>query len=569
MAKTDLRIDILGAAFSISVEEDALYMQNLLTSYQRVVENTRKQTGMTDPLKTAVLSGLLLCDEVEKLRTQQQTGKGALDVLEAERLTDDLIERLDKALSRVSEAGGGEQVGSGKWEVPETSFPRSGKKHDAEAERTTGIYPGSPIDFREKTDSRFPTPAVPPFPTSHFQFPSSETPLLSEETLIPHPSSLTPLAPPLPLTNPIKRYDWGSPVWIPRLCGKEGDGTPQAEMWMGTHSAGVSMTPSGPLDEVYGKIPFLFKLLAAEKPLSIQVHPTLEQAAAGFAQENALGLKPDDPKRCYKDTSAKPEMLCALTMFRMMAGFRPQNEIFRLFSALACPQLEGAVAALGQNGDYKPFLAALLSLDAASRAEITSHIRLHSLSAEAKEPDFAREFQLVSRFAAVFPNDPCVTAPLFLNVLDLAPGEAVFLPAGVLHTYIHGFGVELMECSDNVLRAGLTSKCIDTSETLKITKMKPFCPEIMRDESEKPSTLFTYPAPYSGFSLSALRSEARNGEKTLPLSGPLIALVTSGALTLGGLLLRSGESAFVPQGAAGLKYAGEGTAYIASGGKDV
>jgi len=279
------------------------------------------------------------------------------------------------------------------------------------------------------------------------------------------------------LHNQVKHYEWGSPDFIPRLLGVAGDGSPWAELWMSSRSGSSSLVslPDGEVSlreliagdpvrylgektaERYDALPFLFKLIAAEKPLSIQAHPNLAQAREGYERENRAQLPHDAPNRSYRDSNHKPEIICALTPFTVMCGFRSPSEIQRLFSVfLTAPTLvrEGLHPLLQALEIPAPalalrnFLDALFGLSLPVRQALTEFI----LSAQGA----GGEWELMREFARQYPDDPAITAPLYLNVFHLEPGEAIFLKAGVPHSYIHGFGVELMANSDNVLRGGLT-----------------------------------------------------------------------------------------------------------------
>jgi mannose-6-phosphate isomerase len=383
------------------------------------------------------------------------------------------------------------------------------------------------------------------------------------------------------LKGAIKHYDWGSPEWIPALLGQPASGgQPVAELWLGTHPAGPAQLaaaapdgiPTGGLDTLVAgdpgyylgsasgetRLPYMLKALAAEKPLSIQAHPDAEQARAGFLQEEKLGIALDSPRRNYKDQRAKPEIVCALTEFTALCGFRPAAEIDRLldlFGCAACGGLRHILTRDMPDAERCPsFLRALFSLPAETRREIAAHgiRRAAAASAEVEAP----LWKLIARCAALYPEDSAVIAPLYLNYIVLAPGQAFFVPAGVPHAYLHGLCVEVMEASDNVLRGGLTPKHVDIEALLAILQPRPFMPEILRDDG---SPLFVYsppPGTAAPFRLLVCRQTA----KTPPVAaarlppGPLVALVTEGACRLEqpdgqALVLRRGESAFIAAGA--------------------
>ncbi|GHV94933.1 mannose-6-phosphate isomerase, class I [Spirochaetia bacterium] len=425
------------------------------------------------------------------------------------------------------------------------------------------------------------------------------------------------------LRNQIKHYEWGSPDCIPRLMGMaNNDGRPWAELWMGSHPAAPSMvnvdgneTSLGSLiagnpeywlgkrcAEQYGGLPFLFKLLAAGKPLSIQAHPNRAQAQEGFERENRAGLAADAPNRNYKDANHKPEIICAITPFTGMCGFRPPAEIRRLLEAFLAPAstagtvpatatasaAETAPAPLREGfvpllqtldtadtgAALRNFLGVLFGLSAGLRKELTGFILSQghkgaaagSIAGDADSGVSPAQWELMLRFAQLYPNDPALIAPLYLNTFRLEPGEAIFLRAGVLHAYMSGLGVELMANSDNVLRGGLTPKHIDVPELMKVLDFSPLRPEILKARSSP--ALFRYPADCGEFSLAAMRGEG--DETAFAETGPAICVVTEGELQItdtggGETILKPGESIFIPAGAGRpLRFSGNFALYVAT-----
>ncbi|MDR3343884.1 MAG: mannose-6-phosphate isomerase, class I [Treponema sp.] len=389
------------------------------------------------------------------------------------------------------------------------------------------------------------------------------------------------------LKNTVKHYDWGSPVWIPQLVGKENPGElPWAELWMGVHPEGPSETAGSgggislpalisrdppwylgkAVAHAFGTLPFLFKVLAAAQPLSIQAHPNEAQARQGWERENQAAIPLTAPNRNYKDPYHKPEILCALTPFKALCGFREPEEIIRglaVFSRSAPEPLKGALASLArpvqhETSDakrFEAFLKALFGLSPETRQALSAYTIQHP-GVLGDPEELVESRKLAAYFAEQYPGDPAVLAPLYLNRLDLMPGEAVYLPAGVLHAYIHGFGVELMANSDNVLRGGLTPKHVDLEELLTILNFSAFKPEILRpiprnDGVPEGSSWVTYPTPCREFSLSLIRGHG--DARAFPGTGPSIVLVTEGKLTISGknqadILLETGESAFISAG---------------------
>jgi mannose-6-phosphate isomerase len=386
-----------------------------------------------------------------------------------------------------------------------------------------------------------------------------------------------------PLKNRIKQYDWGSPEWIPRLLGLPNPGgEPWAELWMGVHPGAPSEAEAAgqlrPLPELiardprtllgektaaaFGGLPFLFKLLAAEKPLSIQAHPDQDQARAGWDRENLRGIPPDAPMRNYRDRNHKPEILCALSPFTAMCGFRELPEIS---DALACfargapPELGKALDALGRILEEAPpgedgvasalsrFLSGLFCLSGGEKAALSRYAAASRADLCRLFPHRREEWETVASFAALYPGDPALLSPLYLNLLHLEAREALYLPAGVLHAYVRGFGVELMANSDNVLRGGLTAKHVDMEELLRVLRFSPFKPRISRPAPG--DDCFRYPVECREFSLTLLRGTG--GSRIFPGAGPGIVVVTQGEAVFStpgeGEIrrLRQGESAFI------------------------
>jgi len=357
------------------------------------------------------------------------------------------------------------------------------------------------------------------------------------------------------LRNHIKHYAWGSASLIPKLLGIAGDGKPWAELWMDT------------LPEHYGELPFLFKVLAADKPLSIQAHPNRAQARAGFERESKAGLSPNAPNRNYRDPNHKPEIICALTPFTGMCGFRSPDEITHAIARAIAQHLSPLRESLSpllralETPDaataLRNFLDVLFSLSPAAREALTGFI----LATADGGADAGSEWELMRALARQYPNDPAIIAPLYLNVFHLAPGEAVFIEAGVLHAYVHGLGVELMANSDNVLRGGLTAKHIDIPELMQVLDFTPTPPRIIKPAPNTPC--FTYPTSCAEFSLTVMR-----GTATLPRTAPAVCIVTEGEAFIGDAILKQGEAAFIPPANDGdkspLVLRGDYTLYAAS-----
>ncbi|MEU8544968.1 mannose-6-phosphate isomerase, class I [Streptomyces sp. NPDC048717] len=377
------------------------------------------------------------------------------------------------------------------------------------------------------------------------------------------------------LVNTVRPYAWGSTTAIPELLGVAPTGAPQAEMWMGAHPGAPSRTGRGALDELIAadparelgratvarfgpRLPFLFKVLAAGAPLSLQVHPDLDQARAGYAAEEAEGIPFDDPRRNYKDPHHKPELICALTPFHGLCGFRDPAEAAATMAALEVDSLKPYVDLLSAHPEeaaLREVLTAILSTD---------HDELAPTVAEAAHAAarLGGPHTTYARIAHHFPTDPGVLAAMLLNPVTLQPGEALYLGAGVPHAYIDGLGVEIMANSDNVLRCGLTPKHVDVPELLRVVRFEPGEPAILRPEATA-SGEEVYDTPIDEFRLSRFvraegaaptRLTASTPQILLAVDAPGGSLRLRGGATDGrgaggdGLTLAQGESVFVPAG---------------------
>jgi mannose-6-phosphate isomerase len=271
------------------------------------------------------------------------------------------------------------------------------------------------------------------------------------------------------LRNGVKHYDWGSPDAIPAFLGDQGDGAPVAEVWIGTHQLSPSavLDDAGnakPLSDVAGDLPFMIKLLAADRPLSLQVHPSRPLAEIGYAREEEAGIALDAPNRVYKDPNHKPEMVYALSTFDSLIGFRPSAEILRVLGPLDTPLSQQVAAELRADPGFASIVRLIerLLTGGIQPAEIHQIVEAcRRLSA--MDMDIKRAYQTVVEVAESYPDDIGVVISLMLNRMTLQPGEAAYLETGVIHAHLKGLCLELMATSDNVLRAGLTTKHIDTA----------------------------------------------------------------------------------------------------------
>jgi len=367
------------------------------------------------------------------------------------------------------------------------------------------------------------------------------------------------------LENTIKHYGWGSPEMIPALTGTANpSGEPWAELWMGIHPEGPSKIivqgKTTPLSELV-ELPFLLKFLAAETPLSVQAHPNLIQARAGFERENKAGIALSAPERNYRDPNHKPEIVCALTPFTAMAGFREMAETEQLLSM--APGTERLISSLKDG--YESFLSALFGLSGEERKKINDFVCMaasENTDTAAVDKNNPQAFlRLCGKLARIYPNDPGILSPLYLNVIELKPSEAIFIPAGILHAYIHGLALECMANSDNVLRGGLTPKHIDQKELFSILSFKPHKPELLKPVPESQGC-YGFRAPCKEFTLCLLNGSEKLSGPEMPdgsnveLKAPEmgIAAVTEGAVDITvtsgktgqkKLHLNRGESAFI------------------------
>lgn len=389
------------------------------------------------------------------------------------------------------------------------------------------------------------------------------------------------------LKNTIQEYAWGSPSLIPSLLGTVNpEGVPKAEIWMGTHPKAPSSVinengetplpglidddPSAVLgvkvaERFNGQLPFLFKVLAAGQALSIQAHPNLSQARAGFERENKKGLPIDAWDRNYRDPNHKPEILCALTPFWAMCGFRPFDEMLANLKFLSNTVLSKPYSELEKKPGgrtLRRFFGSLLSLDKDDAVTLVEAACRHT----ADQNDEA--YKWVEKLRLQQPGDIGAVCPLLLNTYRLEPGEAIFLDAGELHAYLEGLGVELMANSDNVLRGGLTAKHVDRSELLRTLTFKAQRVPILQGREEAPG-IAVFDTPTEEFRLSRCHitdkkplhaAEGRNVE---------IFIVTMGSCLLrtgneDGMELSTGESVFIPAYAAPYTISGTATLFKAT-----
>jgi len=400
------------------------------------------------------------------------------------------------------------------------------------------------------------------------------------------------------LKNPVRDYAWGSTTAIPELLGTEPDGTPQAELWMGAHpdapsrlattSPGAAPTPTDTrtlidliaadptaalgheIAETLGpRLPFLLKVLAVEEPLSLQAHPSREQARAGYAAEDRAGVPRDAPERTYGDDNHKPELLWALTPFDALCGFRPEGETLEFLHRMDIPGLRSDVDELSSGAvDLGDLVRRWLLLEAGECRAIVAEMASVCSDIAASGGAFVPEATTIASLAELHPGDGGVLVATLLNRVRLQPGEAVFLAAGNLHAYLHGTGVELMANSDNVLRGGLTKKHVDVDGLLAILDASPGPPALVRPVATPYGDAFPVPVP--DFELTVLRPD---GVRAYDLQdgSPAVFLTVDGSVELSQgaapQRLDRGQSAFVGADEPPVGITGDGVIVRASTGR--
>jgi len=383
------------------------------------------------------------------------------------------------------------------------------------------------------------------------------------------------------LENPVREYAWGSRTVLARLLGEPAPSAePQAELWIGAHPTApsfavvegvrlslaelVARDPEAVLGRRvlarFGpRLPFLAKLLAAAKPLSLQAHPDAAQAREGYAREQARGIPLHAEGRSYRDASHKPELLCALEPFEALCGFRAPAEIRALLEALPAPGVrEHLHGLLAGPQPLAGLLAGLLRLAPERRRALVAAAA--AAAAGSSDPALA----WIPRLAAEHPADAGALAPLYLRHLRLAPGEAIHLPARELHSYLGGFGIEVMASSDNVLRGGLTAKAVDVDELLRILRFAPGSVAPLRPEPDASGAL-VYRTPAQEFELSRLEVAPGRGFALPAERGVEVALCMRGALRVAAARsavdLTPGRSALAPAAAGAYAVEGDGEAW--------
>jgi mannose-6-phosphate isomerase len=381
------------------------------------------------------------------------------------------------------------------------------------------------------------------------------------------------------LRGAIRTYAWGSRTAIAEFTGRPSPAAhPEAELWLGANPGDPSWLeePSGEvsllqavLDDPEGQLgptararfgdalPFLLKVLAADEPLSLQAHPSAEQAAEGYQREERLGIPVNSPVRNYRDASHKPELLVALHKFEALAGFRPVAKTVELLRALAVSDLDPFIDLLNDQSEPDGLRALFTTWITAPQPDVDVLVTavldgaINYVSSGATE--FAGEAKTVLELGERYPGDAGVLASLLLNRITLGPGEGIFLSAGNLHAYLRGVGLEVMANSDNVLRGGLTPKHVDVPELLRVLNFTPTTEAQLRADTHPDGLASFYDTPTAEFAASMLTlgDEQIGHEVDAPLrhDGPQILLCIEGETEVHGksekLTLTRGAAAWV------------------------
>ncbi|OCG68666.1 mannose-6-phosphate isomerase, class I [Gilliamella sp. Imp1-6] len=383
------------------------------------------------------------------------------------------------------------------------------------------------------------------------------------------------------LENTFKNYDWGSVDNIPKLFGFQNPtGKPIAEIWMGSHPMGCSLAvidnyhkirvdeliKNNPVDILgektasqFASLPFLFKILSVNKALSIQVHPTKINAEHGFERENQLGIAINSPERNYKDPNHKPELIYALTQFKAMRSFRPIDEILSFFENLALPIFNLQISLLRKNrtpNQLKKFICFLLDISQKDK-EIAIKQLLTNITASEQEP-----FTTIKSLVNDYPNDIGLFMPLILNIIELQPGQAMFIEAETPHAYLCGTGLEVMANSDNVLRAGLTNKIINIQEFVQNTNFESLELDQLLIKPVKRQNKNVFLVPIIDFQFEVIQSDNQSHEEQV--NSPQIVLCITGKIIITtkseseSLTLTKGESALIAYKTKNYQYKGHG-----------
>ncbi len=340
----------------------------------------------------------------------------------------------------------------------------------------------------------------------------------------------------VPIANEPRDYAWGSTTLLSEYLGRTASGGPEAELWLGAHPGSPSVVTAGAhagtalgtaLEADGARQPgMLLKVLAAAQPLSLQAHPDAVRARDGFAREDAAGIPRDAPHRSYRDPHPKPEIIVAVTPFEALSGFRPPAEARAVVDALAAA--DERVAPLREHVLEGDALAWLLS----GAGDVAPVVAAAVAAADAIAEAHPAEADTIARLSAAHPGDPGILVALLLNRVSLAPGEALFLPAGNLHAYLSGLGIELMGPSDNVLRGGLTPKHVDVAELLAVVDPAPLEDPRLPAEQLEGAVAYRPAAPFELRRIAGVHAVERGRGLLLAVSGGTVA-IDGGSRALG------------------------------------
>jgi mannose-6-phosphate isomerase len=369
------------------------------------------------------------------------------------------------------------------------------------------------------------------------------------------------------ISGAVKNYDWGSKELVPDYLGLPKSSKPIAEIWFGTHPLGESKSfaENQSLSDSLGKrLRFLVKFLSAERALSIQVHPNSDLAKSGFDLEQAQAISLSDPKRNYKDASHKPEALIALTSFRALCGFRPRTDLLTVFTEFGKSEPEFASLAkdLMTEAPLEKFFESLIE-----NSELAKRF-IETVESSQSYPVAIKARELVATLLKQFPDDTGALVALMLNEIALEPGEAIYLPAGNVHAYLSGLGLEVMAASDNVVRAGLTSKHVDVAKVLEIADFSELVEPRLRPK-KLAEGLIEYPVDCSEFRIYRAEVSGKNLLADLDLPASAMVVCTAGEVAVSTSLdereVLTKSEVVLASGAKKLSLSGSGTVFVVLG----
>lgn len=379
----------------------------------------------------------------------------------------------------------------------------------------------------------------------------------------------------LPLRNSPREYAWGSKTLIPQLEGRDPTGRPEAEVWYGDHPEDPAETLDGRLLTDWfaherpelGRLPYLLKLLAAGSALSIQTHPSKPQAEAGFAREQAAGIPLSAPNRIYRDDNHKPELIVAVSeKFQALVGLRDLETTQRLADHIGTKALRERLS--GSDVSFAEIINWILS--PASSKEVRAIIEA---ACAARSAEFIAELDLARSLQATYPQDPGIVVALLMNLVTLDRGDGLFVPAGVLHAYVHGLGVEVMASSDNVLRGGLTRKHIDVEQLLSVLDATP-APPILVHPTPGDDGVDRYDVHTHDFTLQRATATT-TAQPTVTTPGTCILLAVAGTVTVTAsrskdvATLRPGQGLLVTLDEGSVQISGDGQLFLTGPGEHV